>query len=88
MSLRRWPVRGVTSDLIYTNVYCAMCNGIDPLTPLNLTTVKWEGAKDMSNQSVYELEWWPAKIHCPRKDIDSYIESKPSHSKLMDLIRG
>ena len=87
MSLRRWPVRGVTNHLIYKNIYCAMCNGIDPQQDLNLTKFEWYVDEDLPNRTMHQVEWWPAKIHCPLSEIEAYRDNQPTHTKLTKLIR-
>ena len=64
-----------------------MCNGIDPQQDLNLTTVTWGDEEDIPNRTIHQVEWWPAKIHCPLSKIEAYRDNQPSHTKLIELIR-
>ena len=88
MSLKRWPVRGVTNHLVYKNIYCAMCNGINPYNRVNFSHQNWIGSDKKRNGISPVVEWYPAKIECAESAIDSYLTNEPTHKKLIDLIKS
>ena len=86
ISIKRWPVRGRVNHLVYKNIYCAMCNGVDPYDNVDLQAQTWFGRSDEINSPIPRVEWWPAKIECPNDSIDSYLEDNPDHTKMVNFI--
>ncbi|XP_067950286.1 uncharacterized protein [Watersipora subatra] len=86
ISIKRWPVRGKVNHLVYKNIYCAICNGVDPYDELDLQAQTFHGNLDDGGSLVSRVEWWPAKIECPKDSIEKYLEDSPNHQKLVDFI--
>lgn len=79
-------MRGTANHLIYKNVYCAICNGVDPLTKIDLRDQNWVGSGSKRRQ-ISTMEWWPGKIECTSSAIETYLDDNPDHEKLLDLIK-
>ena len=63
-----------------------MCNGVDPYDELDLQAQNWVDRSDERNSSISKVEWWPAKIECPKDSIQSYLEDSPDHQKMIAFI--
>ena len=70
ISIKKWPLRGLINHLSYKNIYCAICNGIDPYHEMNL----------------YDQEWIGSEINCSSDAIEEYLRYEPSHTDLINLI--
>ncbi|XP_067950274.1 uncharacterized protein [Watersipora subatra] len=86
ISIKKWPLRERVNHLVYKNIYCAMCNGVDPYDEFDLQAQNWVDGSDERNSSISKVEWWPAKIECPKDSIQSYLEDSPDHQKLIAFI--
>jgi len=87
LSLKRWPVRGLVNHLTYKNVFCAMCNGIDPQASVRFSDQMWFGDPNKINDSVSTMEWWPAKVECDAEAIEEYLSSDTDHKRLITLVK-
>ena len=89
LSIKRWPLRGTVNHLSYKNVFCAVCNGVDVATPLDLTAnvsgIIYNGADPPSDLT--PVAWWTAKVFCSQYYIDRYLNNTPSHGQLILMIR-
>ena len=86
ISIKKWPLRGLTNHLSYKNIYCAICNGVDPYYEMNLYDQEWIGSEETRNSSIPAVEWWPAEINCSSDAIEEYLRYEPSHTDLINLI--
>ncbi|KAF6038340.1 hypothetical protein EB796_003358 [Bugula neritina] len=86
LSLKRWPVRGLVNHLTYKNVFCAMCNGIDPQASVRFSDQIWFGDPNKINDSVSTMEWWPAKVECSAEAIEEYLCSIKQYLPPLELV--
>ena len=77
------------NHLSYKNIFCAVCNGVDVATPLDLSAngsgITYNGADPPSDLT--PVAWWPAKVFCSQYYIDRYLNNTPSHEQLILMIR-
>lgn len=89
LSIKRWPLRGAVNHLSYKNIFCAVCNGVDVATPLDLTAngsgIKYNGADPPSDLT--PVAWWSAKVLCPQYYIDRYLNNTSNHEHFILMIR-
>jgi hypothetical protein len=88
LELTSWPVLGSVNHILYKNVYCAICNGLHPSEQLDVEKYQDEGNIFSLPPTIPELDWLTAVVQCPPDDIISYLENKPNHNKLIQLISG
>jgi len=75
------------NHLIYKNVFCALCNGIDPQASVRFLDQIWFGDPNKIDDSVRTIEWWPAKVKCGAKAIEEYLSSNTNHKSLIALVK-
>ena len=87
------------NKLTYKNIFCALCNGIStslnhkkpaeqPWYKYHIDFGYIDSVTRYIDETVDVIEWLPVELRCDRDKIEYYVQNKPTHSALMDLVYG